>query len=155
VPVRAGELNKPDKKPANGSSIAFVLEHAGRRCLFGADAHPDDLAAGLRRYEAGPGRIRFDAIKVPHHGAAGNCTSALIDLIESPVWLVSTSGARHNHPDPEAISRILLSTNEGKRLVFNYRSPCSGVWDGAEMQRRYNYQARYPGQEGTPMAVEF
>ena len=47
----AGPLTSDDKAP-NGSSIAFVLEHGGKRALLGADAHPDVLVPALRRYAA-------------------------------------------------------------------------------------------------------
>jgi beta-lactamase superfamily II metal-dependent hydrolase len=144
---RATMLDVADDKPANGSSIVFVLEHEKRRILFGADAHPDDLGRALRRYQPGPGRIYFDAVKVPHHGAARNCTSQLIDLIESPRWLISTTGARHKHPDPEAICRIILTPIDGKQLVFNWRGEYNEIWSDRAIQKAYNYVAVYPEAE--------
>jgi hypothetical protein len=140
VEALAGEESAPDRTPPNGASIAFVVESGGRKALFGADAHPDDLAAALRLYQPGTGRVRFDAIKVPHHGSARNNTSDLIDCLESPLWLVSTDGSRSHHPDPQAIARIVLAGPRDKKLVFNYRSDFNAVWDDGRLKARYGYK---------------
>ena len=111
-----------DRAEANGSSIAFVFEFEGVRVLLGADVHPDVLAAGLKAM-AGPdgGKVRLDACKLPHHGSKGNCTRAVVDLIDCPVWMISTNGRRFHHPDDEALARVIHGRNNPK-LVWNYRS---------------------------------
>jgi hypothetical protein len=139
----ATERDEPDDKKPNGTSIAFVLAHEGRRVLFGADAHPDDLAHTLRRFEPGAERIRFDAVKVVHHGSAANNTSDLTGLLECPVWLVSTDGSRHRHPDPEAIARIVLAQGPGKKLLFNYATRYNQVWQSPDLCEKFNYQVQY------------
>ena len=105
--------DKADDRKPNGTSIAFVIQYRGRRALFLADAHPDDMAKNIVRYGGANGRVSFNAIKVSHHGSAANNTSQLIDLLESPLWLVSSSGSYHQHPDPEAISENRPRSREG------------------------------------------
>jgi len=117
----AKQLDVADTQKPNGTSIALIIEHAGRRVLFAANAHPGDIADALKGYQPGAGRVRFDAIKVAHHGSARNNTSRLVDQREGPLWLVSTNGAHHDHPDPEAIARIVLTPPQEKILAFNDR----------------------------------
>ncbi|WP_292622093.1 ComEC/Rec2 family competence protein [Mesorhizobium sp.] len=139
----AASRDKPDTAKPNGTSITFVIEHKGKRALFCADAHPGDLAEAVTRY-GGIGRVYFDAVKVAHHGSAANNTSTLIDRLASPLWLVSSDGSRHSHPDPEAIARILLAPCRDKRLVFNYRSRFNGVWENPELADQAAYRPIFP-----------
>jgi hypothetical protein len=67
----------------------------------------------------------------------------LIDVLESPLWLISSSGAHHQHPDPEAISRIILAPAANKQLIFNYRSNFNAVWDVAPLPEHYAYRPVY------------
>ena len=143
----------PDTAGPNGTSIAFVIDYRGKRALFAADAHPDDVAGALTRYLPGGGPARFDAVKVAHHGSAANNTSQLIGRLEAPLWLVSSSGARHGHPDPEAIARIVLAGVDGKRLVFNYKSAFNDVWSPLELIAQYRYRPEY-GDGGSPVVVD-
>jgi beta-lactamase superfamily II metal-dependent hydrolase len=153
LPMLATQMDQPDRAKPNGTSIAFVIEHGGRRALFTADAHPGDIADALKVLEPGASRIRFDAIKVAHHGSAGNNTSKLLNLLESPLWLVSTSGANHEHPDPEAVARIVLAPTRDKTIAFNYRSAFNTAWDDPALTREYGYQVRYP-EQGRSLVVD-
>lgn len=110
-----------DPSPSNRTSIAFLATYEDRVVLFGADAHADVLAAGLRRVAHGA-PVRVDVCKVPHHGSRQNVKPELLDLLDCSVWLVSTNGAKHEHPDRRAMARI-LNRGPGQTLVFNYDCP--------------------------------
>ena len=119
----AGLHTDDDAAEANGSSIAFVFEFEGVRVLFGADAHADALVAGLTALTGPDGKVHLDACKLPHHGSKGNCTRALVDLIDCPLWMISTNGRRFHHPDDEALARVVHGrTDPPPKLVWNYRS---------------------------------
>jgi hypothetical protein len=120
----AASKTTDDRAEANGSSIAFVFEFEGVRVLFGADAHPDAMVAGLSHLAGPDGRVRLDACKLPHHGSSGNVTRPLIAALDCPIWLISTNGRRFHHPDDEALARIIHGAPEGTTpcLVWNYRS---------------------------------
>jgi beta-lactamase superfamily II metal-dependent hydrolase len=137
------QRNEPDTRKPNGTSIAFVVQYKSQRALFLADSHPDDMAHNVARYHGAAGRASFNVVKVSHHGSAGNNTSQLIDLLESPLWLVSSSGSYHQHPDPEAISRIVLAPVRGKQLIFNYRSSFNEAWDAKPLSEHYGYTPLY------------
>lgn len=134
-----------DDETPNGSSIAFVAEVGGRRVLFGADAHPDLLAASLERL-IGTAESKYpcDVFKVSHHGSIGNTTRDLIKLLDCRRFVISSDGSRHGHPDPETIAKILKYGPRGtKTLVFNYRTDRTGPWDNPELKERWQYESRF------------
>jgi beta-lactamase superfamily II metal-dependent hydrolase len=147
-----------DGSAANGSSIAFLLEYDGKRCLLTGDAHPKVLADSLELYlaEKGLDRLPVDVFKLPHHGSKNNVSRRLLGLLECRRYLISTdsSGSRHKHPDDEAIARILAYGGDDKVLFFNYRVDQTEKWDDAELRDGYDYRPRYPPRGGAGIAVQ-
>ena len=146
------DVEEADTKPPNGSSIAVLAEYDDRRVLFSGDAHPAVLEASLRRFlaERNEGeRLRLDAFKLSHHGSKNNTTAALLDLIDCDSFLISTSGARHHHPDKAALARVIRRNKDAARptkLYFNHRSDETKPWDDPDAQDEWNYRAIYPPQ---------
>ena len=148
--------SRPDNAAANGSSIAFLAEFAGKSCLFLADAHADAVCASLKRLLAQRGleRLAVDAVKVSHHGSKGNTTDELMSLIESPRFLFSTNGAQFGHPDQEAVRRVIgRSTQVKTELFFNYLTDRNREWEASGLQQQLNYAATYAVGEDTPLVV--
>ena len=130
----AGPSKRDDKAP-NGSSIAFVLEHDGKRALLGADAHPDVMVPALRRYaaEVGEDRVRIDLCKLPHHASDGNVTSEMIEVMDARRYLVSTNGDKFAHPDDAALARIIVSSKRPPAIYCNFATARTTPWvDRAE-----------------------
>jgi beta-lactamase superfamily II metal-dependent hydrolase len=147
----AAAASKADDEEPNGSSIAFVAEHEGKRVLLTGDAHFDLLeriVAPLAAAEGG--RYRIDLFKVSHHGSRGNTSRRLLELVECPSFLISTNGSHHGHPDPQAIAQIVkFSPAAQKTIYFNYASPWTTPWGDEALQRDHHYTACYPqGQSG-------
>jgi hypothetical protein len=138
----------PDRTKPNGTSISFMIQYRKRTALFAADAHPDDLAEAVARLGATRSRVEFDLIKAPHHGSLHNNTTALMRLLAARRWLISTDGSRHQHPDPEAIARVLLGSPGPKTLFFNYRSEYNDVWEDRQLRETYRYETEYASKEG-------
>ena len=159
-PTRGGpKVLGGDAAPANGSSIAFLLEVGPRAVLLGADAHAPVLAGALRRLaEArGTSAIRLDAFKLPHHGSASNVSEELFQRIDCSRFLVSTNGAKFKHPDKEAIEligRAFGSTTARPQVVFNYRSSTTNRWLDPGAQAEANIVARFPPETSSSMVVE-
>ena len=136
--VRALALSRTpnDNSVPNGSSIAFMVEFAGKRVLLGADAHSDVLVSSGQRMNAESRRI--DVFKLPHHGSAKNVTTALLETYPADRFVVSTNGAHHDHPDDVAIARVVLR-RPGAELGFNYPTAAYERWQrhlaGTEPQR--------------------
>jgi hypothetical protein len=148
----AGFDTGDDRAEANGSSIAFVFEFGGVRVLFGADAHPDALLAGLSHLTGTDGKVHLDACKLPHHGSQANVSRKLVAALDCPLWMISTNGGRFHHPDDEALARVVHAAPPGTtpRLVWNYRSDRFTAFTGAFPPASSGYSVDVPaaGAEG-------
>jgi beta-lactamase superfamily II metal-dependent hydrolase len=148
---------KVDDSAANATSIAFLAEWGEKSCLFLGDAHADVIIASLNRLLAqrGQERLKVDAVKVAHHGSAGNINSELVHLIDSRRFLITTNGAQFKHPDKDAIDAIISgSFSERPTLFFNYRSNYTEPWLRADKQTKYNYKAVCDPDADAPSLVE-
>jgi hypothetical protein len=147
-PVFGGKTFGGDRSPANGSSIAFLLEHDGLCCLFGADAFARVLADSLRRLSEArnPGRglpIRLDAFKLPHHGSLGNVSEELLTAVECSKYLVSTNGAIFGHPDRET-AELVAKHAPGPEFLCNYKSDTTLTF--ADKAATPRWHTSYPGE---------
>jgi Metallo-beta-lactamase superfamily len=120
-----------DRSEANGSSIAFILEYDEKRALFGADAPAPVLTKALKRYaeRVGEARPRIDLVKLAHHGSNANLSTAMLALIDSQRFLISTNGDNFDHPDDAAIAKVIATS--GGRVTFfcNYRTARTAPWE--------------------------
>ena len=153
-PVFGDHTPGDDRSVANGSSVAFVLEHDGKSCLLGGDAQPRVLAASLRRFgqERHPGRggrVTFDAVKVSHHGSLGNISEELVMAIDSPSWLISTNGAIYHHPDRKTARLVADHSTATPTFFCNYKSESTLAFAARRNDERW--LTRYPGDPGTAM----
>jgi beta-lactamase superfamily II metal-dependent hydrolase len=144
-----------DAGPANGTSIAFIAEFEGKRCLFAGDAHPAVLEASIRQWlhERSESSLRLDAFKLPHHGSKNNLSPKLLELVECKRFLISTNGRYFGHPDEEALARIVVHGGE-PILCFNYRTGKSAAWDDAGLKQDYGYQTVYGDERDGGLIVE-
>ena len=140
-----------DTTAANGSSIAVLAEFGGYSLLLGADAHAPVLEEALRLLcrQRGIDALKIDAFKLPHHASQNNVSTPLLAQLRCPHYLVSTSGKRFNHPDREAMARVIVhgrKTGQPATLWFNYRAdePLNAVWDKAALKAQYGYATVYP-----------
>ena len=150
---------EPDGSKPNGSSIAVLAEFQGKRVLLGADAYAPVLAEALALLckRDGVERLRLDAFKLPHHGSKGNLNDAVMRLIDCQNYLVSTSNARFDHPDREAMARVVKHSAQPAKLWFNYppKDTYHQLWSKPALQQKYGYQALYPpaGTLGVKLAL--
>jgi len=142
------QLSKLDKSANNGSSIALLAEFDDKRLLLSGDAFAPELRQSLERWmdENNQDKVKLDAFKLPHHGSTNNITPQLLEILSCKRYLISTSGARFNHPDAEAIDLILENHNaRGKpRLYFNYNTDDTNPWADENDQATRKYVAHYP-----------
>jgi beta-lactamase superfamily II metal-dependent hydrolase len=156
----AEKTTRVDAKPANGSSIQLLLEYDDRRILLTGDAFAADVHHALRALQpAQPGHqptpVTLDMVKVPHHGSRQNVTKELVETIDCPLWVFSTDGSTHKHPDAEAIARILhYGTAAHPTLAFNVRSTYSGWWDNEQWRTTLGYNVAY-GSITNGLTVQF
>ncbi|MCB2188053.1 MAG: MBL fold metallo-hydrolase [Deltaproteobacteria bacterium] len=148
---------KVDDSQANASSIAFLAELGDKSCLFLADAHRDVIIASLQRLLAQRGldRLPVSAVKVAHHGSAGNLNDELLGLVDSPRFLLSTNGDIFHHPDAEAVQRIIArAVHQPPTLYFNYLSDTTQPWQDAALQAQLDFRAEFNPDNEQPFVIE-
>jgi hypothetical protein len=136
-----------DDSPANGSSIAFILEYDGDKLLLTGDAWAPVLEKSIQRYSKNEGApVDVLDFKLPHHGSFSNLNKNLIKAVRPDRYLISSSSQYYGHPDADAIELILKHHEGGKpHLVFNYLSPKTKPWSDSTRQEERDYEARFPG----------
>ncbi|HKG06717.1 MAG TPA: MBL fold metallo-hydrolase [Pedobacter sp.] len=138
----AAKIPIEDKTIINGSSIAFVLETGNHKLLMLADAHPNLILKSLEAYQVGP--LFFDLIKVSHHGSFGNISIPFLEKVDSKIYLFSTNGKGHDHPDKETIAHIVNRPAEFERqLIFNYKTKNAEYFNREDWKTKYNYSIQY------------
>jgi hypothetical protein len=139
-----------DQSPANGSSTAFLLEYAGRRCLFAADAFSSVLGQALTALanDRDGNPIALDLFKLPHHGSKGSVTADLLRVAPATHYVVSTNGDRFHHPDDIALARVVTGATRPPTIWFNYASEAARRWSEPALQARYHFATRQPDAPG-------
>ena len=147
---------KEDTSKPNASSISFLAEYGERSVLFTGDARSDGLIEGIDRFlkERGIEKLKLDALKVPHHGSKHNVSNELMKRLDCKQFLISSSGNRFNHPDDDAVARIIRHS-DAPVLHFNYRSEDNEDWDRTIWKDGLGYTARYPPAGEVGLTVEF
>jgi beta-lactamase superfamily II metal-dependent hydrolase len=133
-----------DPSVTNASSIAFLLRHGGHSVFVGADSSAEDMLSAINNDFGG--RLKVDVAIGPHHGSKTNMSRALASLLDARMWAFSTTGARHEHPDPETIARILRFRHGSRPLeiVFNSLHLQTRRWDASALMRDYGFSVRFP-----------
>jgi len=105
-----------DNSVSNGTSIAFLFEHAGASILLTGDAWAPVLVSSIkalleRRNQSRPENDPLTALpvqlfKLSHHGSRQNITDELLDLVVPENILVCTDGSKFSHPDSDAMEMV-------------------------------------------------
>lgn len=153
----ANKITETDRAPANGSSIAILLEHRGVSVLLGADAHPTVLAPALKAL-AVHRKVRLpmqvDVFKLSHHASRANITVDLMRTVQAKHYIVSTNGSIFGHPDDEAMARVILEGGSQRKIWFNYRTDRTAKWGDADLQSKYRFEAGLPITNGETVSIE-
>jgi hypothetical protein len=129
-----------DASIANGSSIALMIEFAGKKVLLAGDAFADVVETGLKRSWQAPPKVEL--CKLSHHGSQANTSCTLLTAMECRRYLVSTSGKIHAHPDNVLIARLLAHALRPE-IIFNYVQSHTAGWQTAP-EGWPSYTATYP-----------
>jgi hypothetical protein len=152
----ADEPSSPDQAVANGSSIALLVEYNKRRCLLGADAHPDVLIEGIDRVAGMGNTLEVDVFKLPHHGSKANVTRELVSRVSAKTYVFSTDGSgQQAHPNDQAVARVIMYGTRNPLLAFNYRSSRNDHWDNEVRRINHAYRTVYPppGEDGLVLDI--
>lgn len=109
---------RPDIKPTNRASIAFILEQDSKKVLMLADSNPNDIANSLHKMNYRDHyRLLVDATKLSHHGSCQNTSDELLKLIECNTYFISSN--RSDCPAKETLARI-VKANKSPKFICNY-----------------------------------
>jgi hypothetical protein len=163
APLDVKTLSQPDTDPdtsePNASSITLLAEYQGKSALLSGDCVAPVLAGGIRQLltERGQEVLHVDAFKLPHHGSRRNVRQDFLPLVQTPRYLFSSNGAYFNHPDQEAVARVLVQAADGdnnRELLFNYRTEQNEVWDDPALGEEWKYTPVYPQPGSFGMRVD-
>ena len=138
------------KNTSNDVSIAFFIETKKNKVLFLGDSNAKDIEKSLKQYmkDKNLKKIKFDLIKVSHHGSKNNISNGLLELLESDRYIISTNGERHNHPDLECLAKIIVKQQEYKEIIFNYRNKkVLKALDDEDFKKKYKYDLIMPSED--------
>lgn len=135
-----------DRSVVNASSIGFIMEAQGKCVLFLGDIPSQHSIPALLEWKARTGNpLRFDAVKLPHHGSKQNCME-LLDYIEAPVYFVPTDGSKHGHPSKETLAKIIARpTAEVKRILFSHEHEAYHFFNHEDLKEKYRYGIQVQG----------
>jgi beta-lactamase superfamily II metal-dependent hydrolase len=132
-----------DRSPPNGTSISVMMEFEGKRAIFAADAFAPVLLSALARLEQ-PAPLELDAFKMAHHGSRKNTNINLVKAVKCKNWIISTNGKQFDHPDQEAIARVVKYGSKNQTLLFNYRTEFNDMWGSEMLREKYDFATIYP-----------
>jgi hypothetical protein len=99
-------------------------------------------------------RLPVDVIKLSHHGSRANVTAALMAMLDSPNAIVSTDNKLFNHPDDEALARVVTArAGQPLTLWFNHDTPRNRRWDAAELKAAHGHSTVYPTAPGKGVSL--
>jgi beta-lactamase superfamily II metal-dependent hydrolase len=123
----------PDKSVHNGSSLAFILEHEGKRLLLLGDAFASTVNEGLQALGYSNQKpLKVNLVKLSHHGSSANTDINLLSLIDSDVYVISTDGSRHGLPNKRTLARV-HAAKPVATIYFNYPELINRIYSPDEI----------------------
>lgn len=133
-----------DDSITNAQSAILVVKAGDKQVLLPGDAIPEKLAKALNVYRKGR-ILKFDLVKLPHHGSYKNITEDILGMFECSDYIVSTNGKKYYHPDKKMMLKVMRwgKKIEGKQLTFhlNYYNELWKNLNITEAEKRsYNFE---------------
>lgn len=137
--------NSIDKSISNKSSIVLKLQTEDKTVLLTGDTTPDRLETVLTKLtnKNNGNPIKFDIVKLPHHGSYRSITKQIIEKIKCNTFIISTNSKKHFLPNKRAILKILKYTDRTDRqpvnFVFNYEETINKLEITNKEKKDYNF----------------
>ena len=137
--------------PANGVSLAFLIQYYNKSLLLLGDAKDMILIESLRAMGySSENRLKVDYLKLAHHGSRHHTSKEFLSLVESQNFIISTNG-RYGHPNIETLSRILCHELRDRELkIYFYYNYPREVYEESktyllskEEEKKYNCKVIY------------
>lgn len=115
---KGNDIFVKDTSKPNKSSISIIVSYKNFNGLFLADAHVEDIMAGIS--ELGFGNKEFNVTKLSHHGSEKNTNRELLELIGKTEYILCADKSKHNHPNNLTLARLLIYDNN---LTIHFSAP--------------------------------
>jgi hypothetical protein len=135
-----------DRSVINRSSIAMMVEFAGRRILLTSDARDVDLLEALRQggYVGRDGKAPVDLLALPHGGSLNNVSPGFFETVPARHYLFSVDGT-FGWPKAETLAMITGARPDDEFTIhFTNRE---GREDLAERIRSFSETSRRSGRK--------
>lgn len=133
----ASEPFVEDTSQTNMSSLCFLIEYGDKRILCLGDCYPSTVISWLDTSKIQ--KLKVDAVKISHHGSKGSTSMELLDRLDCPIYMISTNGKSHGHPNLETLARIAeANKSKATRIIINYQLENIPQWFAKEMQNKYS-----------------
>ena len=107
-----------DTKEEHKGCVALLLDFAGKRFLWMADALPSVVSESLRKLGYSKKKpLECEYMTLSHHGSKGNTSMELLSMIRCEKYIVTGDGANaYNLPDKETFARVIGRCGEDVQL---------------------------------------
>ena len=109
-----------DKSKTNAQSAIIIAHCNGKKVLLPGDSTPDRLAKALDNYRRGE-ILKFELVKLPHHGSYKNITQDILEMFECSDYVVTTNGSHFFHPNKKMMLKVLSwgKRKENEKISFH------------------------------------
>lgn len=131
-----------DKSIPNRSSIVIKVDIDKQIFLLTADVTPDVLEKVLEKLmiENDGKPIRFNYVKLPHHGSYRNLSEKILKSINCTDFIVTTNSLKYFLPNKRAVLKLCKWLDRGSRsinLYFNYSEGLSSMGVTEAEKKKY------------------
>lgn len=136
--------NSLDSSPSNRTSIVCIIRFENKQILLSGDTTPDILTIALNDWALNHS-LKFDLMKLPHHGSYRNISNQLLDLIDCNKYVIMTNGKNSCLPDKKAFLKILKwRKSKNTEFYFNYNEVISSLNFPLEELKTFNFSLHTP-----------
>jgi hypothetical protein len=134
-----------DNSIANRTSVIIIAETEEKRVLLTGDITPDRFLTTLQKLctKENRERIKFDYVKLPHHGSYRSLTKPIIEKLDCLNFIISTNSSKYYLPNKRALIKILLGLKRHEEEInffFNYEEALLNLNISPQEQKKHRIQ---------------
>lgn len=135
-----------DSDAANKTSIVLNVKFKDKSILLTGDITPKRFNEIIDKMYNNNGNqpVRFDLIKLPHHGSYRNLSKEILEKIDCTKFIVCTNGKNNFLPNKRALLKVLKHVHREKdqelEFVFNYEEVLDYLKITSQELKHYNFK---------------
>lgn len=135
--------NVLDNSKTNAQSAIIIARCNGKKILLPGDSTPDKLSKALDNYRKGE-VLKFDLVKLPHHGSYKSITKDILEKFECLDYVVSTNGKQFNHPNKKMILKVVSwGKRKGDENIFFHLNYYDDLYKKMKITKEEEYQYKF------------